>query len=114
MKRKRHIARDRESGEALVWNDAPVLGLNADEDRELALLKNERIDRIEEALEHLAAEQRQCVKLFFLEQKSYQEVSAITGFTLKQVKSYIQNGKRNIKINVLQNGHEQKRVRYGS
>jgi RNA polymerase sigma-70 factor (ECF subfamily) len=36
--------------------------------------------------------------LFYLEKKSYQEIAENTGFTLMQVKSHIQNGKRNLKL----------------
>jgi len=36
--------------------------------------------------------------LFYLQKKSYHEIVDITGFSLLQVKSYIQNGKRNLKI----------------
>jgi RNA polymerase sigma factor (sigma-70 family) len=50
------------------------------------------------ALQQLNAEQQQCVTLFYLEKKSYQEVAEITGYNLLQVKSHIQNGKRNLKI----------------
>jgi RNA polymerase sigma-70 factor (ECF subfamily) len=51
-----------------------------------------------ESLKELNKEQQQCVTLFYLEKKSYQEISETTGFTLLQVKSYIQNGKRNLKL----------------
>lgn len=50
------------------------------------------------ALKELNPEQQQCVTLFYLQKKSYQEVSSETGFSMLQVKSYIQNGKRNLKI----------------
>ena len=113
LKRKRQIAKERKGGEQVLINEAPVLGLNAEEEREQAILKNERMDKIEEALGELTAEQRRCVEMFYLKQMSYQEISDETGFTLKAVKSYIQNGKRNIKIRVLHEGHEQKNVRYG-
>ncbi|HYE53188.1 MAG TPA: sigma-70 family RNA polymerase sigma factor [Chitinophagaceae bacterium] len=53
---------------------------------------------LELALEKLNPEQKQCITLFYLEKKSYQEIAEQTGFTLLQVKSYIQNGKRNLKI----------------
>ncbi len=56
------------------------------------------IQRLEAAILKLKAEQKTCVELFFLEGKSYQEVAEHTGFTYKQVKSYIQNGKRNLKV----------------
>lgn len=56
------------------------------------------LDLMNESLKELNPEQRQCVTLFYLEKKSYQEVSDTTGFSMLQVKSYIQNGKRNLKI----------------
>lgn len=51
-----------------------------------------------EALKELNAEQQLCVTLFYLQKKSYHQISEQTGFTIMQVKSYIQNGKRNLKI----------------
>ncbi len=55
---------------------------------------------LEAGIEALPAEQQQCIRLFFIESKSYKEVAAQTGFELNKVKSYIQNGKRNLKIYV--------------
>ncbi len=52
----------------------------------------------EEALEELNKEQKTCVILFYLQKKSYTEIAGATGYTIMQVKSYIQNGKRNLKI----------------
>ncbi len=49
------------------------------------------------AMNELREEQRTCIELMYLEKKTYQEVSHLTGYSLKQVKSYIQNGKRNLK-----------------
>lgn len=63
------------------------------------LAENETtMDVMEEALTQLNPEQRQCVTLFYLEKKSYQEISEITDYSMLQVKSYIQNGKRNLRI----------------
>lgn len=53
---------------------------------------------MKDALRELSPEQRQCVTLFYLNKKSYSEISEQTGYSLLQVKSYIQNGKRNLKI----------------
>lgn len=53
---------------------------------------------LNKALRELNKEQYECVNLFYLQKKTYQEVSAITGYSLLKVKSYIQNGKRNLKI----------------
>ena len=52
---------------------------------------------LEETLKELNHEQKQCVTLFYLQKKSYQEISETTGYSMLQVKSYIQNGKRNLK-----------------
>lgn len=60
--------------------------------------KDKTLDSLSRALSELSREQQLCVTLFYLEKKSYQEVSDETGFSMLQVKSYIQNGKRNLKI----------------
>jgi RNA polymerase sigma-70 factor (ECF subfamily) len=43
-------------------------------------------------------EQKLCVTLFYLDKKSYTDIAAETGFTMMQVKSHIQNGKRNLRL----------------
>jgi RNA polymerase sigma factor (sigma-70 family) len=55
------------------------------------------LELLPKAMESLGAEQRKCVQLFYLEKKSYKEIAQVTGFSELQVKSYIQNGKRNLK-----------------
>ncbi len=63
------------------------------------LLQNEQTyDLLEDAITELSEEQRQCVILFYLKKNSYQQIAEKTGYSLLQVKSYIQNGKRNLKI----------------
>jgi RNA polymerase sigma factor (sigma-70 family) len=63
------------------------------------LLQNEQTyDLLEEAINELSEEQKTCVTLFYLQKKSYQQIADTTGYNLLQVKSYIQNGKRNLKI----------------
>ena len=60
---------------------------------------DEIIDKkLPEAIKKLNEEQRICIELFYLHEKSYKEVADTTNFTLNQVKSFIQNGKRNLKI----------------
>lgn len=49
------------------------------------------------AIKRLNSEQKECVSLFYLQKKSYAEIADITGFTMLQVKSHIQNGKRNLR-----------------
>ena len=62
-------------------------------------LKDENLLReLEEALQHLNKEQKTCIRKFYLEKKSYQTIASETGYQLQQVKSYIQNGKRNLRL----------------
>ncbi|GAB4030833.1 RNA polymerase sigma factor [Spirosoma jeollabukense] len=58
----------------------------------------EDLSRMESCLQTLPPEQQTCLTLFYLERKTYTEVAEITGYDLKQVKSYLQNGRRNLKI----------------
>lgn len=60
--------------------------------------KEELLARLEQAITKLNQEQKACIELFYIKEMSYQEISNITGYDLKSVKSFIQNGKRNLKI----------------
>lgn len=55
-------------------------------------------EKLLNCLGELKEEHRTCLRLMYLESKSYKEISSITGFAMAKVKSYIQNGKRNLKI----------------
>ena len=62
-------------------------------------LKNEKLlKEMLEAIEHLNDLQKICIRKCYLDKKTYQTISAETGFTLLQVKSHIQNGKRNLRL----------------
>jgi RNA polymerase sigma factor (sigma-70 family) len=52
---------------------------------------------LKKCLEELSKHQQQCISLFYYEGKCYNEITSITGYHLKKVKSYLQNGKRNLK-----------------
>ena len=60
--------------------------------------KERTLTELEEAIKQLNDDQRICVELFYLQEKCYKEIAEMTGYNLNQVKSYIQNGKRNLKI----------------
>lgn len=62
-----------------------------------------QLSLMEKSLATLKADQESCLRLFYLEDKSYQEVSDLLQMDLKQVKSAIQNGKRNLKLILIQN-----------
>lgn len=66
-------------------------------DKNLLEQKDKALTIMGEALEELNEEQQLCIKLFYLDKQSYQQVADKTGFSMMQVKSYIQNGKRNLK-----------------
>ena len=70
---------------------------------ELKIEKETQLLILENALEELKEEQKNCIKLFYIENKSYQEIADLTQLDLKKVKSAIQNGKRNLKINLEHN-----------
>ncbi|MBL3656879.1 RNA polymerase sigma factor [Fulvivirga sediminis] len=61
-------------------------------------LLEEDLQELEKCIEELQNEQKRCIELFYLENRSYKEVEEATNYDLKKVKSYIQNGKRNLKI----------------
>ncbi len=62
------------------------------------LEKEENFKKLELCLSTLTEEQRQVIKLFYLEGKCYNEIVEITGHDWNQVRSFIQNGRRNLKI----------------
>lgn len=60
--------------------------------------KEENFKKLDYCLGQLQAEQRQVVELFYLQGKCYNEITEITGMEWSRVRSYIQNGRRNLKI----------------
>ncbi len=55
------------------------------------------LQNLHEGIGELKEEQRTCIELFYMKNCSYAEITAITGYSTSEVKSYIQNGKRNLK-----------------
>lgn len=78
-------------------NENVVAAANEETDKTLLEQKNKTLAVMEEVLEELNDEQKKCIKLFYLDKQSYQQITDATGYSLMQVKSYIQNGKRNLK-----------------
>lgn len=62
------------------------------------------VRKLEKCIDELGSEQKWCVQLFYLQQKCYKEITTLTGYDDNKVKSYIQNGKRNLKICMERNG----------
>lgn len=66
------------------------------QEEELDLEAN--LSKLEKCMNTLNAEQKSCVELFYMQQKCYKEIIQVTGYDDTKVKSYIQNGKRNLKL----------------
>lgn len=62
------------------------------------MLKEENLQKMERCLQTLSTEQKVSVELFYLQNKCYKEIADITGLDWNKVRSYIQNGRRNLKI----------------
>lgn len=86
--------------ENYFMENSTILHLNNEQvlEQNLQLLKF-CIDRLKD-------EQKECVKLFYIEEQCYQEIAENLKIDLKKVKSYIQNGKRNLKICMENHGQE--------
>lgn len=66
-----------------------------------------RFAMLEKCVESLPVTQKKSVTLFFFGGKSYADIADETKYTIKSVKSYIQNGKRNLRKCMEKNGVEQ-------
>ena len=55
-------------------------------------------DALRDCIARLKHEQKQCIELFYYQKLCYQEIAESLSLTEKKVKSYLQNGKRNLKI----------------
>lgn len=89
----------RDKGKFDAEVDERILATMDDIDEKDKLIKKDNsLEALQEALYCLNKEQQLCINLFYLQKKSYTDIVKQTGFTLMQVKSHIQNGKRNLRI----------------
>jgi RNA polymerase sigma-70 factor, ECF subfamily len=68
---------------------------NSDQD---TVLREASLQELERAMSELNPEQHDCIRLFHLEDQSYAQVAARTGLTVEQVRSHLQNGRRNLRL----------------
>jgi RNA polymerase sigma factor (sigma-70 family) len=68
----------------------------AGESDEEARLHETTLHHLEQAIGTLNEAQRVCIQRFHLERNSYQQTATLTGFTIEQVRSHLQNGRRNL------------------
>lgn len=90
--------RDRQGRNAGSLNEESLLIEEVSVSYQQHLDKDRMLDTMTATLQELNGEQKQCVTLFYLDKKSYQEIAEHTGFSMLQVKSHIQNGKRNLRL----------------
>ena len=106
--------REKQGRNMVEVSDRLAIKADLEEDKERLLEDDRTIELMAASLTELNNEQQQCLTLFYLQKKSYQEVSDLTGFSMLQVKSYIQNGKRNLRLLVEKKLREKtKRDSYG-
>ncbi len=86
----------------MVTGDALVNVAGAESSQTEMLQEEYTIGQMEEALNELPDEQKKTIELFYLKKMSYNQVMERTGYNFMQVKSYIQNGKRKLKLILLQ------------
>jgi RNA polymerase sigma-70 factor (ECF subfamily) len=85
-----------------VTDEKQLTNLTATETDKEALQQNMyTLEQMNQALTELNEEQKNTIILFYLKKMSYQQIMEKTGYTFMQVKSYIQNGKRNLKTILL-------------
>ena len=85
-----------------MLDEAALAGVAATEpDKEEIAWQEYTLQQLNEAIELLIEEQRLAITLFYLKKYTYEQIIAQTGFTFMQVKSYMQNGKRNLKTILL-------------
>lgn len=70
------------------------------------LNRERQLTALELCVEKLPEHQKQSISLFFLKEQCYKEIADSTGYSMNDVKSYIQNGKRNLKICMDKNREE--------
>lgn len=81
-----------------IVNDERLQNVAAENNKDELWQRDYSLDQMEAALKELNDVQRQAIVLFYLKKQSYQQIMEQTGFSFEQVKSYIQNGKRNLKL----------------
>jgi RNA polymerase sigma factor (sigma-70 family) len=80
---------------------------DADTEEKLAKVTEERmLDNLKTCLPNLKEEQRKCIEQFYLKGDSYEEIAKQNGMSVNEVKSRIQNGKRNLKLMIEEMGRQ--------
>lgn len=94
--------RKSKTGEMILVSNNEELAYFMENETELHPIDRGPDEKLEKALndciKKLKAEQKKCIRLFYFENKCYREIAGMLKLEEKKVKSFIQNGKRNLKI----------------
>jgi RNA polymerase sigma factor (sigma-70 family) len=82
----------------MMPNAADTEGFDEDD-----FIREKLLTKLEDSMHTLKEEQRQCVELFYIKDKSYKDIVQATGLSLNEVKTHIQNGKLNLKKILMRN-----------
>lgn len=94
-----------------TYLDFEVTDANLEQEEQISQINDELMqEQLKDCLPKLKENQRLCVEAFYLKGLSYQEISETTNFTINEVKSFIQNGKRNLKLMIEEKIKQQKNV----
>lgn len=81
-----------------VHMDTQFMQLSENMHLEDVLVREENLRHLQDCIEQLVVQQKESIALFYLEGKCYKEIAANTGIEVQKIKSYIQNGRRNLKL----------------
>ena len=81
-----------------VHVDADVVYLSENNHLDTVMEKEQHLNNMELCIEQLPDEQKKSIQLFYLEEKCYKDISEITNTDINKIRSFIQNGRRNLKI----------------
>jgi len=95
MCRKKCLKYLRDKKQITELSNIPEIFVESEEEVEYI---DEHVEKLRESIEKLKDDQRICVEAFFLQGKSYKDLEEELGMEYKQIKTHIQNGKRNLKI----------------
>ena len=78
--------------------DIDVMHLPENNHLEEVTAKEDQLNSMENCIEQLPTEQKEAIQLFYLKEKCYKEIADMTETDISKVRSFIQNGRRNLKI----------------
>ena len=81
-----------------VHVDADFMHLSENNHLDTVMEKEQHLNNMELCIEQLPDEQKKSIQLFYLEEKCYKDISEITNTDINKIRSFIQNGRRNLKI----------------